>query len=114
MPCLISNPNYSNLLQYGSRTGSSAGYGSKYNFVNFVYKSKDIEESVLSISRNIIDNSPYGVRCSKKAIDGRYLADIKEGLIIERNQYNISVNTKDRKEALDAFKEKRKPKWRNK
>ena len=70
----------------------------KYNFVNFVYKSQDIGESIFLISKNIIDNSPYGVRCSKKAIDSGYLTDIKKGLKIERNQYNISVNTEDRKD----------------
>ena len=34
-------------------------------------------------------------------------------LEIERLNYNISLNTKDRDEALDAFLNKRKPKWHN-
>ena len=34
-------------------------------------------------------------------------------LKVERNNYNITLNTKDRDEALDAFLNKRKPKWNN-
>ena len=61
-----------------------------------------------------LENSPIGVKCAKKAIDKGFELPLKDGLIYEREQYGIAVNTKDRQEALDAFINKRKPKWSNK
>ncbi len=50
---------------------------------------------------------------SKKSINDGYNSSIDDGLIIERKNYNIALNTKDRDEALDAFINKRKPSWSN-
>jgi len=85
-----------------------------YSFVNFLTKDHNLNDFTLNIANEIIENSPIGVRCSKLAIDQGYSKSIEEGLKIERNQYDISVNTEDRSEALSAFVEKRKPNWRNK
>ena len=54
------------------------------------------------------------MKCSKLAIDQGYNKSIDDGIKIERDQYNISLNSEDRSEALSAFIEKRKPIWRNK
>jgi len=85
-----------------------------YNFVNFITKENNLNDFSLELASNIIKNSPIGVRCSKLAIDNGYNKSIDEGLILERKNYNIAVNSEDRTEALNAFIEKRKPNWRNK
>ena len=86
----------------------------KYNFVNFLTENDKLEHFTLKIANQIIQNSPIGVKCSKLAIDKGYGKSIEEGLLIERDEYNKSVTSEDRNEALKAFIEKRKPKWRNK
>jgi len=86
----------------------------KYNFVNFVYPADTVDEKIKHLSNEILLNSPIGLKCAKKSIDEGHSKSVKDGLCIERDKYNIAVNTKDRKEALIAFIEKRKPIWRNK
>jgi len=86
----------------------------QYGFANEVHKTRELCEKAIILANTIIQNSPIGTICAKKAIDTGFYYNTEEGLDIERVQYNIAVNTEDRKEALDAFAKKRKPKWRNK
>ena len=92
----------------------TANESHNYNLINFITNDNKLNEFTLKIANEIIKNSPIGVRCSKIAIDKGYNETIDEGLKIERNEYNISVHSEDRSEALSAFIEKRKPNWRNK
>jgi len=85
-----------------------------YNFVNFVTDENQLNKFSLDIAMQIILNSPLGVKCSKLAIDQGYNMQLEKGLDLERSYYNVAVNSEDRKEALSAFIEKRKPNWRNK
>ena len=84
------------------------------NFFNRIVDNDKLLSEALYISSMILENSPIGVKCAKKAIDKGFELPLKDGLIYEREQYDIAVNTKDRLEALDAFINKRKPKWSNK
>ena len=86
----------------------------KYSFVNFLTENDKLEHFTLKIANQIIQNSPIGVKCSKLAIDKGYGKSIEQGLLFERDEYNKSVTSEDRNEALKAFIDKRKPKWRNK
>ncbi|EQA35682.1 enoyl-CoA hydratase/isomerase family protein [Leptospira inadai serovar Lyme str. 10] len=62
-----------------------------------------------SLAATISEKGPIAVRLAKAAIrDGEGLK-IEEALKIERMHYNKTLATEDRKEALAAFKEKRKP-----
>ena len=85
-----------------------------YNFVNFIYDNDSIDDKILELIDKILSNSPYGVKHAKKSIQDGCNLSLKDGLKVEREEYNITVKTRDRKEALKAFSEKRKPIWRNK
>ena len=85
-----------------------------YNFINFIYDFDCIDLEINKFIDKILSNSPFGVRYAKQAIQDGFGLPIEMGLDIERNKYNATVNTEDRKEALKAFSEKRKPIWRNK
>ena len=84
-----------------------------YGFLNFTCDLDNLLTTALDISKDIIKNAPIAVKCSKTAINHGYNKHIIEGLEIERTAYNVALDTKDRDEALKAFVEKRKPKWRN-
>ncbi len=84
-----------------------------YGFVNFICVSSELLERGIDLANKIIKNAPIAIKSSKKAINEGYNMSIKDGLKVERNNYNISLNTKDRDEALDAFINKRKPNWKN-
>ena len=82
-------------------------------FLNFISDDSDLLETGHMIASDIIKNAPIAVSSSKKAINQGYNKLINKGLVIERDNYEVSLNTKDRDEALDAFINKRKPIWKN-
>lgn len=63
----------------------------------------------LELAREIIPNGPIGVRMAKLAINKGSEVDLGSGLAFEGAYYAQTIPTKDRMEALIAFREKRKP-----
>ena len=84
-----------------------------YGFLNFMSSRSNLLKKGIELAKDILLNAPIAVKSSKKSINDGYNSTINDGLSIERLNYNISLNTKDRDEALDAFLNKRKPKWHN-
>ncbi|HKB15293.1 MAG TPA: enoyl-CoA hydratase-related protein, partial [Planctomycetota bacterium] len=64
------------------------------------------------VASEIAANGPVAVRAAKRAIDGGFELPIEEGLALEGRCYEETIPTKDRLEALAAFREKRKPVFR--
>jgi len=85
----------------------------EYSFLNFITSNENLVEKGVSIANEILRNAPIAVNSAKSSIDKGFNKNIIDGLKIERENYNITLNTKDRDEALDAFINKRKPKWEN-
>ena len=54
---------------------------------------------------------PLAVRTAKKTILNSYELSLKSGLIYERAANLSLYHTKDKKEGIASFLEKRKPKW---
>lgn len=66
----------------------------------------------LALAQEILPNGPVGVKMAKLAINKGVEVDIASGLAFEEAAYAQVIPTKDRLEALAAFKEKRKPAFR--
>ena len=85
-----------------------------YGFAIKCVKSSNLFDEGILIAKDILKNAPIAVKSSKKAINmSLFEKNRDQCLKVERNNYNIALNTKDRDEALDAFLNKRKPKWNN-
>lgn len=67
-----------------------------------------IEEEIQLFANNILSNAPIAVQQAKFSIKNGMNTDLQTGLQIERKAYEITIPTKDRIEALDAFVNKRK------
>merc|ERR1712029_1024718 len=63
----------------------------------------------LELAREILPNGPIVVTMAKMAINKGSEVDIASGLAFEEAAYAQVIPTKDRIEALTAFREKRKP-----
>lgn len=78
-----------------------------------ILTSVELQENVMSASkelaREILQNAPIAVRQAKYAIQHGSSTDLQTGLVIESKAYEVTIPTKDRVEALNAFSEKRKP-----
>lgn len=84
-----------------------------YGFLNFISTKSDLLNKGMELANDILLNAPIAVKSSKKSINDGYNSNINDGLSVERLNYSISLNTKDRDEALEAFLNKRKPNWSN-
>jgi len=63
----------------------------------------------LALAQEILPNGPVGVAMAKMAINKGTEVDLASGLSFEEAAYAQVIPTKDRIEALTAFREKRKP-----
>lgn len=68
-------------------------------------------ERSLALASQIARNAPIALRQAKRAIDGGRHLDIEAALALEQEAYAVTLTTKDRVEALSAFREKRKPRF---
>ncbi|WP_010571466.1 enoyl-CoA hydratase-related protein [Leptospira broomii] len=85
----------------------------EYGLANLIAKTSAYAEANI-LAETISEKGPIAIRLAKAAIrDGEGLT-IEEALKIERMHYNKTLATEDRKEALSAFKEKRKPQFKGK
>jgi len=66
-------------------------------------------DRALSLAEAIAANAPIALRSAKLAISRAQELSLESGLDFERAAYEPLLQTKDREEALQAFREKRKP-----
>lgn len=80
--------------------------------VNRIALADEVMTAAIELARQIAGNAPIALAQAKYAIDYGLEADLATGLAIESNAYQVLIPTKDRREGLEAFKEKRKPVYR--
>jgi len=66
----------------------------------------------LSLAESIIKNAPLALRAAKQAISRSEDLPLETGLDFERATYETLLTSQDRIEALQAFKEKRRPNFK--
>ena len=72
---------------------------------------KDLQDYVREWAKEIAQAAPLSLMRAKEAIDQGYDRDLEAGLALETRAYIQLLNTKDRLEGLNAFKEKRPPEY---
>ncbi|WP_432775191.1 enoyl-CoA hydratase-related protein [Brevibacillus gelatini] len=70
---------------------------------------EELHELAMGLANEILANAPLAVYQAKAAIDRGSSVDLQTGLDVETMCYEVIIPTKDRLEALEAFREKRKP-----
>jgi methylglutaconyl-CoA hydratase len=65
----------------------------------------------LELAHEIVKNGPIAVRMAKMAIDTGIECNMDAALKVEELCYSNVITTKDRVEGLNAFREKRPPKY---
>lgn len=82
-----------------------------WGMVNAVHAPQQLMPAAMEMAARIAGNAPIAVRQAKKAIHGGLQADLASGLALEVQAYERMIGTQDRREGIDAFNEKRKPKF---
>lgn len=82
----------------------------EFGVVDYVSEEdKSAVDKALVLAEEISENAPLALRAAKQAINRAPELALEAGLDFERSSYEPLLKTKDRDEALEAFKEKRKP-----
>lgn len=113
LPRLIGVPMAKELIFTGRVLDGDAAF--KIGLVNHVVdQNKDGDAAfhrAVQLAEEIAANGPVAVRMAKLAINFGSEVDLATGLAFEETCYSQVIPTKDRIEGLQAFKEKRPPKY---
>lgn len=80
--------------------------------VSRVTEPPNLLPAALELAETIAANGPVAVAQAKRAVRGGFGLPLEEGLALEGEAYEAVLPTADRREALAAFREKRRPQYK--
>jgi enoyl-CoA hydratase len=89
----------------------SAHKALEHGLVNRVVPSAVYLREAVSLATVIASKPPFAVRLAKEAVNAAVEQHLDDGLILERKNFYMLFTSKDQKEGMAAFVEKRKPVW---
>ena len=72
-----------------------------------------VVDEAVKVAETIASKSQVAVRAAKECVRKAGELGVKEGLVFERRAFHGLFATKDQKEGMSAFVEKRKPRFSN-
>ena len=79
--------------------------------IDFLSNKGELLETAIDLADELMENAPLALRASKFAISNGFHLPLNDALRVEEEGYQMILNSADRIEALNAFSEKRSPKW---
>ncbi len=107
LPRLIGESKAKDLIFTGRRLDADEAL--QLGLINRIFSKESFQNDTFSFAKNISESAPISISMAKEAIQKGHSMELEKGLDFERKCYNSTIHTKDRLEALIAFKEKRKP-----
>lgn len=90
----------------------SAEEANRIGLVNKVCEPENLMDEVLKTAKKIASNGPIAVRWAKSLINTANEVDTKSGCKLESEMFGLIFATKDQKEGMEAFVNKRKPEFK--
>lgn len=110
LPRLINPSKAKELILTAKRI--SAEEALQLGILNDVVERADLFNKAKELAESISKNGPIAVRQAKYAINNGLKSDFHTGIAIESKAYEVTIPTRDRLEALQAFQEKRLPNFK--
>lgn len=104
-------PNRARQLVY-SAAKLKANEAKDWGIVNEVFPQADLITQTKELLVKMNQNSPFAVAQAKRSLNEGLQTDLDRGLILEQNYFGFCFTSKDLKEGIAAFQEKRKPKFK--
>lgn len=92
----------------------SAKEALEWGLVNRVVSSDEVENEALRLAHDIAAKPPVAVRLAKQAINKAQELPLDHGLYFEQNAFYLLFSSEDQQEGMQAFLEKRKPRFHGK
>merc|ERR1712158_186671 len=92
----------------------TAAEAASYGLVAKVFPVESLVEEAVKTADHIAGLSQIAVAIAKESTNAAAELTLKEGLRFEKRMFQASFGTKDRKEGMTAFVEKRKANWEHK
>jgi enoyl-CoA hydratase len=82
-----------------------------FDLINASAPAEELDELVKDFIAPLIDKSPFAMRLTKMTIDRGLDADIQSLMVMEHLAVGNALQSEDAREGVNAFLEKREPKW---
>lgn len=92
----------------------SASEALNFGLVNDVVPVEEYLERALSLAQDIAARAPLAVALGKEMVNLSFETSLSRGLQEERRAFYLLFSTRDQKEGMQAFLEKRSPEWQGK
>ena len=89
----------------------TAREANEWGLVNAVFSAETLMEEARATAARIVASAPLSVREAKQSIVHGIQLPLRDGLALELHAYNRTVATQDRHEGVQAFAEKRAPRF---
>ncbi len=92
----------------------TAAEAAQFGLVNRVLPVERLLDESISLAESLAARAPLAARSAKQAVSQAFEGSLSQGLSEERDLFYRLFETKDQKEGMRAFLEKRKPEWKGK
>jgi enoyl-CoA hydratase len=89
----------------------SAAEALQFGLVNRVVPAELLLEQALALAEEIAGRAPLAVAAARQAIHAAFETSLTDGLADEQDLFHALFDSADQKEGMQAFLEKRKPRW---
>jgi len=89
----------------------SAEEAEKMGLVSKIFPADKLVDEAVKLGEKISSHSPLIIALCKESVNKAFETSLAEGLNYERRIFHATFSTKDQQEGMDAFVEKRAPKW---
>lgn len=76
-----------------------------------VVPAETLMQETFEIAKTISNRAPVAVKLAKEAVNIAFEAGLRDGMEYERRNFYLTFSSKDQKEGMKAFMEKREPKY---
>lgn len=83
-----------------------------FGVVNRLYPKESLQKEVLRFAEKLSEKPPLSLRFIKESVQTALDYPLEEGLLVERKNFYLLFSSLDQKEGMQAFIEKRKPKFK--
>jgi len=94
-----------------SGTPFSAEEAEKMGLVSKIFPADKLVDEAVKFGEKISSHSPLIIALCKESVNKAFETSLAEGLNYERRIFHATFSTKDQQEGMNAFVEKRAPKW---